>query len=111
MPTLLDDFRNNITSSLVTVRCFPWSIEGKVCLIGISKRISKIVNKIKGDAAHAIVPFFGQGMNCAFEDVSYLDDCLNEFGKSNYFLQYYHSLLLSFRIIIIFTHKFTHNLY
>ena len=54
MPTLLDDFFHNPTSSLVTVKCFPWTFEHKIALIG--------------DAAHAIVPFFGQGMNCGFED-------------------------------------------
>lgn len=58
MPTLLDDFFNNPTSSLVTVKCFPWTVEDKLALIG--------------DAAHAIVPFFGQGMNCGFEDCSVL---------------------------------------
>src|SRR5690606_9137099 len=55
MPTLVEDFFNNPTSSLVTVRCYPWQRGGKVVLIG--------------DAAHAIVPFYGQGMNAAFEDV------------------------------------------
>lgn len=55
MPTLVDDFFANPTSSLVTVRCFPWQRGGKVVLLG--------------DAAHAIVPFYGQGMNAAFEDV------------------------------------------
>ncbi|HLO41207.1 MAG TPA: FAD-dependent monooxygenase [Phycisphaerales bacterium] len=55
MPTLVDDFFRNPTSSLVTVRCAPWHRGGKVVLLG--------------DAAHAIVPFYGQGMNAAFEDV------------------------------------------
>lgn len=55
MPTLARDFFANPTSSLVTVRCWPWQREGKVALLG--------------DAAHAIVPFYGQGMNAAFEDV------------------------------------------
>ena len=53
MPTLVEDFRKNPTSSLVTVRCAPWR-RGKSLILG--------------DAAHAIVPFFGQGMNAAFED-------------------------------------------
>lgn len=53
MPTLEADFRSNPTSSLVTVRCEPWR-RGKSLILG--------------DAAHAIVPFFGQGMNAAFED-------------------------------------------
>jgi kynurenine 3-monooxygenase len=59
MPTLVEDFFNNPTSSLVTVKCHPWIREDKFALIG--------------DAAHAIVPFFGQGMNCGFEDCSVLN--------------------------------------
>jgi kynurenine 3-monooxygenase len=59
MPTLVEDFFHNPTSSLVTVKCFPWIREDKFALIG--------------DAAHAIVPFFGQGMNCGFEDCSVLN--------------------------------------
>lgn len=64
MPTLLDDFFNNPTSSLVTVKCFPWTVEDKLALIG--------------DAAHAIVPFFGQGMNCGFEDCSVLNSLMDK---------------------------------
>lgn len=64
MPTLAQDYMRNPTSSLVTVRCWPWQREGKVVLVG--------------DAAHAIVPFYGQGMNCAFEDCLALDRCLAE---------------------------------
>ncbi|HTL79489.1 MAG TPA: NAD(P)/FAD-dependent oxidoreductase [Candidatus Babeliales bacterium] len=64
MPDLLDDFRNNPTGSLVTVRCAPWSYRDKTCLVG--------------DAAHAVVPFYGQGMNAAFEDCVVLDECLEE---------------------------------
>ncbi|MGB0850552.1 MAG: FAD-dependent oxidoreductase [Bacteroidia bacterium] len=65
MPDYLSDFKNNPMGSLVTVRCFPWN-KGKATLIG--------------DACHAVVPFYGQGMNCAFEDCEVLDDCLEEFG-------------------------------
>lgn len=54
MPELTHDFFTNPTSDLVTIRCYPWSRYGKNLLIG--------------DAAHAIVPFYGQGMNAAFED-------------------------------------------
>ncbi|HXO93661.1 MAG TPA: NAD(P)/FAD-dependent oxidoreductase, partial [Candidatus Acidoferrum sp.] len=68
MPTLLDDFRNNPTGSLVTIRCAPWFYRDKVCLVG--------------DAAHAVVPFYGQGMNAAFEDCVVLDECLEEFPKN-----------------------------
>jgi kynurenine 3-monooxygenase len=64
MPGLLDDFRNNPTGSLVTIRCAPWFYQNKVCLVG--------------DAAHAVVPFYGQGMNAAFEDCVVLDDCLEK---------------------------------
>jgi kynurenine 3-monooxygenase len=59
MPNYVEEFFDNPTSSLVTVKCFPWIREDKFALIG--------------DAAHAIVPFFGQGMNCGFEDCRILD--------------------------------------
>jgi kynurenine 3-monooxygenase len=59
MPTLVEDYIANPTSSLVTVRCAPWNVGGKVVLIG--------------DAAHAVVPFYGQGMNASFEDCEILD--------------------------------------
>jgi len=65
MPTLLEDFKNNPTGSLVTIRCAPWYYHDKVCLLG--------------DAAHAVVPFYGQGMNAAFEDCIVLDECLDKF--------------------------------
>jgi kynurenine 3-monooxygenase len=65
MPTLLEDFRQNPTGSLVTIRCAPWFHGDKVCLVG--------------DAAHAVVPFYGQGMNAAFEDCVVLHECLNQF--------------------------------
>ena len=68
MPTLEEDFLKNPTSSLVTVRCWPWvqnARGGKAVILA-------------GDAAHAIVPFFGQGMNAAFEDVRVLAECLEK---------------------------------
>jgi kynurenine 3-monooxygenase len=64
MPTLEEDFFINPTSSLVTIKCYPWIRENKFALIG--------------DAAHAIVPFFGQGMNCGFEDCSVLNSLLDK---------------------------------
>lgn len=64
MPTLADDYFTNPTSSLVTVKCSPWTFEDKVALIG--------------DAAHAIVPFFGQGMNCGFEDCVVLNSLIDK---------------------------------
>ncbi|MCR3722129.1 MULTISPECIES: FAD-dependent oxidoreductase [Prauserella salsuginis group] len=63
-PTLVDDYLANPVGLLGTVRCTPWQAGGSVCLIG--------------DAAHAIVPFYGQGANCGFEDVVVLDRCLDE---------------------------------
>jgi len=68
MPGLLDDFRNNPTGSLVTIRCAPWFYRAKACLVG--------------DAAHAVVPFYGQGMNAAFEDCVVLDECLGDFAEN-----------------------------
>ncbi|MCX7930080.1 MAG: FAD-dependent monooxygenase [Chlorobi bacterium] len=65
MPTLLEDFENNPTSSLVTIRCYPWVV-GRTALIG--------------DAAHAIVPFYGQGMNAGFEDCRILDELLEQYN-------------------------------
>jgi len=64
MPGLVEDFFANPTGSLVTVKCYPWSVSSQACLLG--------------DAAHAVVPFFGQGMNCAFEDCIVLDQCIEE---------------------------------
>jgi kynurenine 3-monooxygenase len=62
MPDLENEFFSNPTASLVTVKCFPWIRENQFALIG--------------DAAHAIVPFFGQGMNCGFEDCFVLNELI-----------------------------------
>lgn len=62
MPTLTRDFFANPTSSLVTIRCSPWHLGDRAVLVG--------------DAAHALVPFYGQGANAAFEDCVVLDECL-----------------------------------
>jgi kynurenine 3-monooxygenase len=67
MPKLLEEFRSNPTGSLVTIRCAPWYYRDKVALVG--------------DAAHAVVPFYGQGMNAAFEDCVVLDKCLAQFPQ------------------------------
>ncbi|MBX3376695.1 MAG: FAD-dependent monooxygenase [Phycisphaeraceae bacterium] len=64
MPTLERDYMRNPTSSLVTVRCWPWQHSGRTVLLG--------------DAAHAIVPFYGQGINCGFEDCVELASCLKK---------------------------------
>ncbi|MEO7659195.1 MAG: NAD(P)/FAD-dependent oxidoreductase [Pyrinomonadaceae bacterium] len=66
MPTLASDFFTNPTGKLGTLRSEPWNIDGKVLLLG--------------DAAHAMVPFYGQGMNCAFEDVRVLDSLIGKHG-------------------------------
>ena len=66
MATLTEDFFNNPTSSLVTVKCHPWVYKDQVALIG--------------DAAHAIVPFYGQGMNAGFEDCTILENILKVHG-------------------------------
>lgn len=65
-PSLVDDYRLNPVGQLGTVHCAPWQVHGRVGLLG--------------DAAHAIVPFYGQGANCAFEDVVELDRCLDDTG-------------------------------
>ncbi|MCA4894185.1 MAG: FAD-dependent monooxygenase [Cytophagales bacterium] len=65
MPQLLEEFFQNPSSSLVTMRCYPW-VRNKTLLIG--------------DAAHAIVPFYGQGMNAGFEDCRVLNQLLDQFA-------------------------------
>ena len=65
MPGLVDDYLNNPTGMLTTMRCYPW-VNGK--------------NALMGDSAHAVVPFYGQGMNCSFEDCVVLDECIEELG-------------------------------
>ncbi|MGO8971639.1 MAG: FAD-dependent oxidoreductase [Myxococcaceae bacterium] len=62
LPDLEAQFFDNPTGSMVTVKCWPWAAESRAVLLG--------------DAAHAIVPFFGQGMNCGFEDCEVLDGVL-----------------------------------
>ncbi len=66
MPEMLQDFFTNPTSSLVMTKCNPWNVEDKICLMG--------------DAAHAIVPFYGQGMNCGFEDCTVLNELIENNG-------------------------------
>lgn len=64
MPSLSTDFFENPTSALATIRCTPWHFQHRVLLIG--------------DACHAIVPFFGQGMNAGFEDCTILEGLMEE---------------------------------
>lgn len=66
MPGLLEDFRNNPVGHLATMRTYPW-VKNRAALMG--------------DAAHAVVPFYGQGMNCSFEDCVILDQCIDEIGN------------------------------
>jgi kynurenine 3-monooxygenase len=62
---LLEDFRNNKPSSLHTVKCYPWNVNGNVLLIG--------------DSAHAIVPFYAQGLNCTLEDCYVFDQIFEKY--------------------------------
>lgn len=67
MPDFDEEWKQNPTSSLVIIRCFPWSQNGKVALLG--------------DASHAIVPFYGQGMNSGFEDCTVLNEFMEKYGE------------------------------
>jgi kynurenine 3-monooxygenase len=66
MPQLKENYASNPTGAMVTVKCSPWHVTGQALLLG--------------DAAHAIVPFFGQGMNCAFEDCTVFLELLDRHG-------------------------------
>lgn len=66
MPDLLENYFTNPIGAMVTVKCDPWHVDDKALLLG--------------DAAHAIVPFFGQGVNCAFESCAYFIECLDQHG-------------------------------
>ena len=68
IPKLAEDFFKNPTSTLVTMKCFPWTYEDKIALIG--------------DACHAIVPFYGQGMNAGFEDISIINEMMQRYGDN-----------------------------
>ena len=64
IPDLLEQFHANPTASLGTIKCYPWKYNRTVLL---------------GDSAHAIVPFYGQGMNCALEDCVVLDTLIQKY--------------------------------
>jgi kynurenine 3-monooxygenase len=66
MPGLLEDFFTNPTASLITTHIGKWHFKDKSALIG--------------DAAHAIVPFYGQGMNAGFEDCTILNGLMDKYG-------------------------------
>jgi len=76
MPTLTEDYFGNPVGSLVTIRCKPWHYRDKVVLLG--------------DSCHAVVPFYGQGANAAFEDCVVLDECLRSgvSGRQEAFARY-----------------------
>ncbi len=65
IPNIADEFFNNPTGALGTVKCSPWHYQNK--------------NVLLGDSAHAIVPFYGQGMNASFEDVTVFDSILEQY--------------------------------
>lgn len=64
MPNYLEEYFENPVGTLGTIKCYPWQAYGKTLIMG--------------DASHAIVPFYGQGMNAAFEDVSVFDEVLEK---------------------------------
>lgn len=66
MPTVADAWEDHPLSALAIIRCYPW-YHGKVMLMG--------------DAAHATVPFFGQGMNCGFEDCTVMWDLMQKHNE------------------------------
>ena len=70
VPDIVDQYMKNPQSALAIIRCDPWTMNGRVALIG--------------DAAHAIVPFYGEGMNAGYEDCKVLNDLLNELGDDNW---------------------------
>ncbi|GAL84459.1 kynurenine 3-monooxygenase [Sporocytophaga myxococcoides] len=78
IPELKKQFAEHPTSALVTVKCYPWVYENRIALIG--------------DAAHAIVPFYGQGMNAGFEDCRVLYDLVTKNWSLNSSLQEYQKL-------------------
>jgi kynurenine 3-monooxygenase len=67
MPQLAENYAANPTGAMVTIKCSPWHLAGNSLLLG--------------DAAHAIVPFFGQGINCGFEDCTSLVELLDRHGS------------------------------
>lgn len=67
MPFLIKDWHENPVSSLVTVKCYPW-VKNNILLIG--------------DASHAVLPFYGQGMNSGFEDCRILNDLMDKYNDN-----------------------------
>ena len=67
IPHYLQEFKENPVGTLGTIKCYPWQAYGKALIMG--------------DASHAIVPFYGQGMNASLEDVRVFDETLEEVGS------------------------------
>ncbi len=68
MPHYVEEYFDNPVGTLGTIKCYPWQAYGKTLIMG--------------DASHAIVPFYGQGMNASFEDVRVFDDMLDQYGDN-----------------------------
>jgi len=66
MPNLVEDFHHNPIVEMITTSTHPWHYKNRIVLIG--------------DACHAVVPFYGQGMNAAFEDCVVLTECITNAG-------------------------------
>ncbi len=66
MPDYINEYKQNPVGNLGTIKCYPWQAYGKTLIMG--------------DASHAIVPFYGQGMNASFEDVRVFDDMMDLYG-------------------------------
>lgn len=64
IPNITEEFANNPTGALGTIKCSPWYYKGNTLILG--------------DASHAVVPFYGQGMNASFEDVAVLDEIIEK---------------------------------
>lgn len=69
MPDLVTEYLQNPVSSLINVECYPWTVNN---------------NLLIGDACHAMVPFFGQGMNCGFEDCYILNNLIEKYGTTSW---------------------------
>lgn len=70
IPHYISEYKENPVGTLGTIKCYPWQAYGKTLIMG--------------DASHAIVPFYGQGMNASFEDVRVFDDMLDEHGDDDW---------------------------
>lgn len=69
MPNLVEEYLRNPISALINVECYPWTVNN---------------NLLIGDASHAMVPFFGQGMNCGFEDCYLLNGLIEKYGTTSW---------------------------